>query len=62
MDVEVSYKFDGDAKVSEVASFLRDKHDHGGGWSAAETSANKVGGFSSGDLRIDMDVDYDGGD
>lgn len=63
MDVETTYKFEGDAKVSEVANFLREKHETSGWRAKVEPTA--VGGYSAaGKLRIDLVESHDepGGD
>lgn len=67
MDVETTYKFDGDAQVSEVAAFLRDKH-VGSGWATDQddgkdrAKASRVGGYTSGKLRIEVVEEHESGD
>lgn len=65
MDVETTYKFDGDAQVSEVSSFLRERYvnrgwgtDHDDGKPRAKPTA--IGGYESGGgLRIELTEEHE---
>lgn len=60
MEVETTHKFDGDAKVSEVAEFLRERH-VSVGW-GIDGEATEIGGYSSGMLRLEFVEEFETSD
>lgn len=62
MQVKADYTFDGDAKVSEVTAFLRERHLNHSGWdvtTSSSTESDSVGGYRSGKLRIALVEEYE---
>lgn len=66
MEVETTYKFDGDDKVSDVTEFLLDRFNGGNGWAAdhddgkPSAEPTRVGGYShTGDLRLEVTQQFD---